>query len=284
MARFSYPIPRRISLFAVLLSVAATLRGQAPAIPLPDFQAFTFLNTENSAVFSSAQRFGFGTTSLNAPTDPAGSGGFSMTGTVVGGLDPSVSNSTTEMVLMDPGFQGGTSATSALYYFEVVGPSLTTVPVNILGNITDSWSSNLSTGGGFLDDASLGVYDLDNNLIQGWSVDDQGGTSGGETVAIDQTVNLSTNTAYVVVEDSEAIIQLAYDNAPILDDTYSASVSIDPLITIDPSFDLSGYSLQLSPNLTSSVPDTGNVLGLLAFSSFILAVLLKQQNAGVNEK
>jgi hypothetical protein len=283
MTRLSYPIPRQISLFAILFSVAAGLHGQAPATPLPDFQAFTFLNTENSAVFSSAQRFGFGTTSLNAPTDPAGSGGFSMTGTVVGGLDPSVSNSTTETVLMDPGFQAGASASSTLYYFEVVGPSLTTVPLDIFGDITDSWSSNLSAGGGFFDDASLGVYDLDNNLIQGWSVDDQGGTNGGETVAIDQTMNLSTNTAYIVVENSNATIQLAFGNAPILDDTYSTSVSIDPLITIDPSFDLSGYSLELSPNLTSAVPDAGNVLGLLAFASFILAVFIKRQNAVANE-
>jgi hypothetical protein len=251
---------------------------------VPDFGAFTLLGAEiidpnNDVTFPNAQQFGLGTISFNASTLPAGSGGYSMTGSVLGGVNPSVTNSTTETVLMDPGFQSGMSSTSMEYYFEVVGPSLTAVPVDIVANLSDSWSSNLSSGGGFSDSAQLGVYDLEGNQIQGWEIGDQGGTSGGETLAVDQTMDLMSDTIYNVFEGTNATIQLGFGSEQALDGTYSTSVSIDPLITIDPSFLLPGYSVALSPNLTSPVPDTESVLGLLAFSVFVLAVLLGTPSA-----
>ncbi len=279
MSRFSCRIPEGICLFAALLELATGLRAQALAPALPNFGAFTLLDAEiidanNNYSFPNAQQFGFGTLSFSTPTDPVGSGGFSMRGSVLGGTNPSVNNSTTETVLMDPGYQAGTSSTAVSYYFEVVGPAVTTVPVDLAADLSDSWSSNLSSGGGFLDAAQLGVYDPEGNTIGDWTIDDQGGATGGETLTVDQTIELSSDTIYNVYETTNATLQLAFGSTPVLDGTYAISVSIDPAITIDPSFQLAGYSLEESPNLlTSTIPEKADTLSLLALSLVVLVLL-----------
>jgi hypothetical protein len=201
-----------------------------------------------------------------------------MSATVLGGLDPSVVNTVTESVLSDPRSQSGQASTSLSYNFSVTGPSTVPVAVDISARLLDSWTGNVPSGGLF-DSAQLGIYDQDNNQVQGWSIADQGGASGGETLDVDQAMLLSTNTLYTVLLGTDAGIQLSSAGVPIANGTYSTSVSIDPMITIDPGFQLPGYSLDFSADLEPvpvRVPDAGSTAVMLLVSTTILAAFWRR--------
>jgi hypothetical protein len=284
MAQFSHRVVTLASLSCMLLGFPKGLLAQPT---LPDSSAFTLLSAEifdrnNNVTFPSAGTFGFASLWFDTPAMPAGSGDFSMTGTVVGGLDPSVANTVTESVLSDPRFQSGQSSTSFSYNFSVIGPSTVPVAVEISGKLSDSWTSNVPSGGLF-DSAQLGIYDQDNKQVKGWTIADPGDASGGETLNVNETMLLSTNTLYTVLLGTDAGIQLSNAGVPISNGTYTTSVSIDPMLTIDPSFQLPGYSLDLSADLEPTpVPDLGYTAAMLMASLALTVALQGRRMATVS--
>ncbi len=200
----------------------------------------------------------------------------SMVNTVTRGLDPSVSGTLTANFAQRPGELQTEDLNSLDYIFEITGPASSNVPVDLSSILTDSWSQNLdSTGNGQFqidDTAEVSVANLDSSTNFNSEIDDVGSASGGQTVNVEQTLDLTTNTLYFV-NLSTNLTLFDFDPFPATAGTYVISASVDPVIVIDPSFLAanSGYSIQFSPILTQ-VPDAGGTLDLLAVGTLCLVL------------
>ncbi len=268
---------RLVLLCVAGIGLAFTGRAQAPA-PVPDAAAFTFFGNNNGSGSSpDTGFFGFQTGSDTFQTVPTGSGAIYVTGGATAGPNPSVSNTVIQTVFQDIGAQSGSSGTDMAYSFEVAGPSIVPVQVDILGSVTDAWSDNLSTGS-MQAVATLDVYDPDNADVASWDLEGQGGSGGGQTLSFDQPIDLFTNTVYTVILSSTSDIQLFAGDTPVQDGTYSVATNVDPLISIDRTFQHGGYALVLSSNL-QPVPDAAGSLGLTLIAVAGLCVMARMRTA-----
>jgi hypothetical protein len=263
--------------------MVAAANGQSLPQAFPLNFAYNLEYSAPSASFSFAfplENFLFGSYSVTY-TAPDGSGSFTQASSVLGGVDPSVSAVTTEYVSSSPGLYIAATTGSLTYYFDVVGPADTNVTLDVQGTFSDSWTANLDPGNWGDVQAVITIFQTPSfSTLDNWGFYDVGDTSGGNTDAIDQTADLLTNTVYAVVIQANTAIFLQDNPAngpfdPTYQDfpasfaagDYTMSASIDPTISIDPSFQLPGYALEFSPNLlTETVPDAFNTLGLAALT------------------
>jgi hypothetical protein len=178
-------------------------------------------------------------------------------------MDPSLSASAT--VGSDtPGAYYFGDVDSLLEYTMIVeGPPSATVPVDVIGSLSASFSADnpdlnaytelgVAQGGTFLDVRALYPAVSSLGLTQ--------------NVSIDQTIDLVPNTPYEVVLNAAAIELVGTVGV------FTTTASVDPTFKVDPAFANAnpGYFLQFSPNV---VPDRASTLGLLAVSLAGIAAL-----------
>jgi hypothetical protein len=186
------------------------------------------------------------------------------------GADPSLSATAgTFAVPPNPDTQAGSGFVTLNYYYAVVGGVAGTyVPVTITGSVTASAGGVDGESQASINYANGGVntenYGAGEIVTNGFS-----SGAGGSAVL---------NTTYDVLSDPTAalVITLYVDvNAATGGQalgTSSASAGADPVITIDPSYVAEGYSLEFSPNLSSTpLPSTWLMLlsGFLGLGFFV---------------
>jgi hypothetical protein len=275
MYLYSRSVLRKGCPYLALILLASVAHGQSALLPLasPSIQMFLDADSVNQTVNSDS----FGTQSAMVPFTPSTFGNISVSGSVFGGLDPSVSSSIlVNVTSSDSNFPFADSFSTLTYAFEVTGPADAFVPVEIKGTLSDSWTANLDDNGGFVDAAFLDVTQvIDGNpsFVEGGGFQDQSGTDGGQTVNFDQTMDLASNTIYSVELQSIAL----FNNLTAAPGIYSTSAEVDPVISIDETFEQTnpGYTIEFSPNIVG-VPETNSTLGLLAlsFTGFVLVTRL----------
>lgn len=142
---------------------------------------------------------------------------------------------------LDGGFGDGlpVQAQSKLTYYEVVGPpSPNSIPLNLQANLSGSG------------DLGLALFNLQYPNQTPASIFQAVACGGGCTpgyqphVSINQPLSVSANQPIEVQEEADALT----------DGTYTAQSSIDPFISIDPSFltDNPGYALAFSDGIDNS--------------------------------
>jgi hypothetical protein len=258
---------RNFSLLLGLLGIAAAALAQ----PLPPASSVYFQYSDIAGQWE----FGWSATTIVVPD---GSGAFYQSGDALGGTDPSVDATTAESVLAPSSDYTSAADGSGLFYsLEVEGPTSVVVPLDIVGSFSGSWSSSLDNAG---DSAwvfgDYQINDADYNYYVNDELSQPADPTGGQTESLDQTIELQSNTVYTVGLVAQTSLDLSnlYGDNPIPGGYYSITASVDPTITIDPSFLLPGYSLDVSPNLlTINVPDSADTLGLIALSLSALLVL-----------
>jgi hypothetical protein len=258
---------RNFSLLLGLLGIAAAALAQ----PLPPASSVYFQYSDIAGQWE----FGWSATTIVVPD---GSGAFYQSGDALGGTDPSVDATTAESVLAPSSDYTSAADGSGLFYsLEVEGPTSVVVPLDIVGSFSGSWSSSLDNAG---DSAwvfgDYQVYDADYNTYLNENLSQYADPSGGQTESLNQTFEIQSNTVYTADVLAETFLSIGNIDfgAPIPDGNFSITASIDPTISIDPSFLLQGYSLEVSPNLlTSTLPDSADTLGLIALSLSSLLVL-----------
>lgn len=192
--------------------------------------------------------------------------------TAVLSTNPSISASSEADVVSQGGLGSNSFSASAKaentlqYYFEIVGPQNTTVPVLVQANGIFSITGNFaSTGYSYVGETSLAIDGASQFIV---NVDPfiETGVPGGQSVittmtsgfTVNATDNLLTNTAYEVlmkVNTSAAVQEYTSMGNTItsLSDLVSTA-SIDPSFQIGPGF--SDYSIFYSVGIDDTVPAT----------------------------
>lgn len=199
---------------------------------------------------------------------PGGIGTYSDSATVTVGTDPSVSVS--DNLTLTSAASGGLFVWPEAgldYSIEISGPANVEVPVDLVGSLFESWSANADSGG----DAQILIRDPNANTVLQMDLLGQPGAT--ETESADQVLYLMSNTEYEVDLGAEAALSVDADN-PV--GTYTATTTVDPMFSIDPSFSLQGYSLGVSPGL---VPDADSTWVLCAVAFIGLAGCRRERAA-----
>ena len=192
--------------------------------------------------------------------------------TAVLSTNPSISARSEADVVSQGGLGSNSFSASAKaentlqYYFEIVGPQNTTVPVLVQANGIFSITGNFaSTGYSYVGETSLAIDGASQFIV---NVDPfiETGVPGGQSVittmtsgfTVNATDNLLTNTAYEVlmkVNTSAAVQEYTSMGNTItsLSDLVSTA-SIDPSFQIGPGF--SDYSIFYSVGIADTAPAT----------------------------
>jgi hypothetical protein len=225
---------------AVLLSVGASAAQAAvvstPPLPVTAGGARADVGFDNPYVIGSG--------SLTAE---AGSSSYdTASATVVYEPEPAVTASISGSVSLGASNEPYAYADST-YAFEIVGPTDTNVPINVVASI----SSYFSTGSNFSLEGYETIYSTGTRPF-GMSLCPASAPEGcqqtdviSDTLSYDGVVDFSANTIYYV--ESDVSITLDSYTGP-----FSASIVADPAFTIDPTFLAAnpGYSLQFSSGVS----------------------------------
>ena len=248
----------RSAVLALLLSAAAPT-AWSTALPSANLELSTDVVTDAYPYENVMKSFSFGTIT---------SSDGSATASAMLGPDPSAFASTTGFSL-----QESTADSDFSYYFEVLGNpfNLTTILINStlsdVSPVPDSPTSGLVSqawGGLALNDVEF------DRTLEGWSTPETplGALVSGTTNVTNQALTIETDTLYQVQINAHSETNIAGD---------TASVSIDPTITLDPADPNSGqYTLEFSQGVTSpatSVSEPGS-LGLYWLGAAMVGLAL----------
>jgi len=182
--------------------------------------------------------------------------------TINASLDPSVSVSSSES---GAGSAYGNATAEVDYEFEVMGPQVSTYPYTVpvlavasgaASAATTSYNAGLGTPNGVSAVIHLNAGDLEN--ANGLLYEDMHTTISGSPLSF------SIDTDIQVVPGDPILVDASVTAGDPQYTAGSASASVDPQFTIDPSFpDASQYSIIFSPNLPEPMSSGFVALSLL---------------------
>lgn len=177
------------------------------------------------------------------------------------------------------GAAGGVAYGTIAFYYEVVGPANISIPLDITATVSESVPDNgqpnyalavLNAG-----DLSLGV--CTETLFEG--ICESNGITPTDPATLSSTLLTLgvTNTIEPLLLNAACVINSDDASGSVS----SCEASIDPMITIDPTFTDQGYSVVVSANpQLSTVPEPGTVaLMAIGFISLITTSLCRRDKS-----